>query len=202
MSVRYAVGVSLLLGVVAFGAVSSASAAQGGACEGLLANGTGGPGGELAGAIGEQESTLESELDDRRFQARLDNASSDEERAQVVAAELDRVEERITAIGECASALQSARQARNLTDEEFREGMDALTAHTAATYQRLNETREVATALPGDVRGEYDINTDRFEEVESQLVALRESLNRTAVGEESTGEGEREYPGPTPESRR
>lgn len=199
MSVRYAVGILLLLGVLGFGAVSTASAAQGGACEGLLANATGGPGGELAGAIGEQESTLESELDDRRFQARLDNASSDEERAQVIAAALDRIEQRVVAIGECASALQSAREAGNITDEEFREGMEVLEAHTAATYQRLNETAAEASALPGDVRSTYDVNTDRFDAVESRIVTLQEALNETTAGDETTGEWER--PGRTPEAR-
>lgn len=201
MSVRYVVGVSLLLGVLAVGAVAPAAAAQDGACDGLLANATGGPGGELAGAIGEQESTLESELDDRRFQARLDNASSPEERARVVAAELDRIEQRVAAIGACASSLRAARDDGNLTDEEFREGMAALEAHAAATHERLNQTAAAAAALPADVRREYDAGEERVNVVASQVTSLRASLNETASGDDTAGEWEWERPGPTPEAR-
>lgn len=198
MSVRYAVGVSLVVGLMVFGWSAAATAVQGPACDGLLPNETGGPGGELAGAIGDQESTLETELDDRRFEAGIENATTDDERAEVVAAELDRIGERVEAVETCAEALRGERRSGNVSEEAFRERVGVLETHVVAASDRLNETEDEADDLPANVRRAYDVDAERFEEVSVRVDTLRESLNETATGGNGTAMDDDSDPWPMP----
>jgi hypothetical protein len=187
MWVRTAVGWSLLVALVVAGAAGLAAGQgdAGSACEGLLTNGTDGePGEELAGAIGEQESAIDSELADRRFDARLRNASSDEERAEIIAAELDRLRTHADALAACAEALPAEDDA---TDEQRRERERALAARANATAARVNETAAEARTLPGDLRSEYGVEADAFDALLERVLALRESLDATAS--DSAGQG-------------
>lgn len=200
MRFRTAVVWSLVVALMVVGA-SGAVAGQGDAgdvgdtddaCDGVLTNRTDGePGEELAGAIGEQESEIDSELGDRRFEARLRNASTDAERAEVIASELDRLRTHADALEACAAFLHDENDAGDLSDEALREQERALAARANATADRINETAAEARRLPADLRQEYGIDADAFDALLERVLALRESFgaaNATGVIDGSGGE--------------
>lgn len=200
MRFRTAVVWSLVVALMVVGA-SGAVAGQGDAsdagdtddaCDEVLTNRTDGePGEELAGAIGEQESAIDSELGDRRFEARLRNASTDAERAEVVASELDRLRTHADALEACAAFLHNENDAGDLSDEALREQERALAVRANATADRVNETAAEARTLPTDLRQEYGIDADAFDALRERVLALRESLgagNATGVIDGSDGE--------------
>lgn len=187
MRFRTVVGWSLVVAMVIAGA-SGVAVGQGDAgdpCTEVLANGTNGePGEELAGAIGEQEFAIDSELADRRFEARLDNASSDEERARIIAAEFERLEAHVDRLEACGAVLE------NESGDGERER--ALAVRANATAERVNDTAAAAERLPDDLRREYGVDTAAFDSLLQRVLVLRESFgpaDATAL-EGSDGSGE------------
>ena len=178
--------------VLALGAVTAPVAAQESACGTVLddaSNASAGPGGQLADAIGDQGSEIGSELNDRWFDARLANATSDAARAEIIANEVERVEARLDLTERCVRGRESGNEGESGASELTRQQVDALERQALSLHRRINETRSHAAALPQTLRERHDIGSDRFTTLERRVVALRESLSelytatRTANGD-------------------
>lgn len=181
-TVRVATAVLLLVGAGALLLVPAASAQQT-ACDEVLdnrSNTSSGPGGQLADAIGDQREEIENSLEDTWLDARLANASSDRERAEILSQEVERIEERITTIERCWWGDRTERETvGNVADLDARQ-IDYLWNRTRLLHRQLNETRSEAARLSTSLREGYDIDDETLEELEERVVALRTSVNETA----------------------
>lgn len=136
------------------------------------------PGEQLADAIGDQREEIGGTPDDRRFDARLANATSNESRAEIVADEVDRVEDRLAALERCLTDYQSDAETDDAVDASDRSAVDALREQARALHRRLNETERAAERLPVTLREANDVEEERFEELERRIVELRDELAR------------------------
>lgn len=171
--------------VLAFGVLASPAAAQDSACDAVLENatdGTAGPGGALAEAIGDRGSEIGEELSDRWFDARIANATTDGERAEIIATEVDRIEARLERTEACVRTPEADADSGQVASELTERQLDALERRAATLHHRLNASRDHATALSTDRRDSYNLTTDRFERLERRTVALRESIAGADAG--------------------
>lgn len=176
-----AVATALLVAMLLAGVQPAAALPHGAACDAVLpgeANETAGPGGYLSDAIGAQGAALAAELDYRRFDARLANATSDRERAAIVAAERDRVRERVRAVERCWRNHQGgeADEAAELPPRRVAE----LHRQSVTLHWRVNETANRAASLPPERRAAHGIDDESFATLERRVVDLRTELNRSA----------------------
>ena len=181
------------IGLVLFVPTASAQEA---ACTDLLENrndvtdASSGPGGLLADAIGDQRDEIGSELNDRWFDARLENATSARERAQIIADEVERIESNVSTLERCWGINRGERAADRSLSELDDDERAALENHTRSLHRRLNETRAEADRLPESLREEHDIDSETLSSLERRIVAVR---NATA-GEAATND--RPFPFP------
>lgn len=130
------------------------------------------PGQQLAGVVGEQQSVVARELETRGFNATLDNATGTDERAAVVAAELDRIDARIEALEACRDALEAASESGDIGQTAFDDRVEALDSALADLQDRLNRTERVARTIHDRVRRDHDIEQDRFDDLHDRIDEL------------------------------
>lgn len=135
-----------------------------------------GPGGQLADAIGDQRSEIGSELDDRRFDAKLANATSDRESARIIANETERVEERLATLERCWGSNGTAGAADGGSAELDPGQRDALRNRTRSLQQRVNETRVEAGRLDRSLREAHGIDAAALTTLERRVESLRAGL--------------------------
>jgi len=130
------------------------------------------PGQHLAGAVGAQSATVEGELWNRSLSERLANATSDAERARVLADEIETIETYVERLEAIRANLTEARDARELSAGEYRTSVSELVIRAHGVELRANRTVRAAEALPSVVRTAYDVNVTRAENLSERARAL------------------------------
>lgn len=121
------------------------------------------PGEQLSGVVGVQEAEVDGELDSRTFGIELAGASSEEARADVVADQLDRNEQRIEDLSDRQAELRQQREAGEITDGTYRAGIARNVVETQNVKQTTNQSAAAAADLPEELRTERGIDADRIE---------------------------------------
>jgi hypothetical protein len=170
--------------VVAASAVGAATQADGNDCP-VDVGESDEPGQELANVVGAQEIVVARELERRGFNATLENASGSDERATVVATELERIDARLASLETCRDALVEARETGDLAANEYRQRAATLEPEIEDVRERLNRTEAAAADLPPEVREENDIDEERFDEMEEQVDDLESFVARPGRAIES-----------------
>jgi len=164
---------ALAMAALALVPVASGATVQNQSCQGVLTderNATAGPGGELAEAIGNQGSEIGSRLNDEWFDATLANATTDQERASIIAAEVDRIQTRFVTVRQCWSAHERG-------DQKLRpRAIEVLRGQALTLHRRVNETEVESARLPRQLRQRNDIGDGRLDELERQIVSLRAAM--------------------------
>lgn len=169
------------MGLVLFVPTASAQEA---ACTDVLENrstvhnASSAPGGLLADAIGDQRDEIGSELNDRWFDARLENATSTRERAGIVAEEVERIESNVSTLERCWGIDRSEGVADRSLGELDADERTTLENHTRSLHRRLNETRAEADRFPESLRDEYDLDAETLTSLERRVVAVRNATSR------------------------
>lgn len=165
------------------------ASAQDASCTEVLENrtdqgtGSSAPGGLLADAIGDQRDEIGSALNDRWFDARLENATSSRERAEIVAEEVERIEANVSTLERCWGINRTERVADRSLAELDADEREVLQNHTRTLHRRLNETQAEVDRLPVSVRDAHDVDAETLASLERRLVAVR---NATAPQEASS----------------
>lgn len=166
--------------------LAPAVSAQEASCTDVLENGSAAngsaaaPGGLLADAIGDQRDEIGRGSANGTFEARLENATADRERARVVAEEVDRIAANVSALERCWGINRSERVAtRSLSELDEGERL-ALENHTRALYGRLNRSQVAAEELPRSLREPHDVDEETLAALERRVRTVRNATAREA----------------------
>lgn len=172
----------LLVALVGLLLLVPTASAQSTACDEIVetrSNASSEPGEQLTDVIGDRNDELGRELDDARFKARLANATSDRERARIVAERVTRLEERLSTLDRCWQSRLDARENGNGSAELNTTQIDSPQQQIRSLHQRVNGTRAAADRLPPSLRERYVIDTDTFDTLEQRVVTLRQTVDQS-----------------------
>jgi len=130
------------------------------------------PGQHLAGAVGAQGATVEGELWNRSLSERLANATSDADRARVLADEIETIGTYVERLEAIRTNLTEARDARELSEGEYRTSVSELAIRARGVEVRANRTVRAAEALPSVMREAYEVNVTRARNLSARARAL------------------------------
>lgn len=119
------------------------------------------PGQQLAGAVGAQEASMQSELWNRSLSERLANATTPDERAEVLADETETIETYVETLEGVRANLTGAWDADELSEGRYRASIAEFVVRANATERRANRTARAAEQLPPGVRERNDVNVTR-----------------------------------------
>jgi len=111
-------------------------------------NGSTAPGEAFAGAVGVQQADLSGEVDARAFGLRLSNATTNESKAAVLAAEYESLSERQTALERRRAELMAARENGTISEGRYRAEMAQLHARSRAVQRLANRSADTVERLP------------------------------------------------------
>ncbi|SMO69399.1 DUF7096 domain-containing protein [Halorubrum cibi] len=120
------------------------------------------PGERLSGVIGVQGAEVDGEVSSRSFEIRLADAETDEERAAVIAAQLERNGERLAELRERQRELRERREAGNVSSGAYAARQAAIGTRVATVNRTTNRSAEVAADLPEEALAERDVDADRI----------------------------------------
>lgn len=147
------------------------------------------PGQALANVVGAQQSVVAREIEQRGFNATLENATTPDERATIVDTELERIDHRLATLEACQRALIDTREDGDLTAEEYRQRTETLEAEIADANDRLDNAAAAAENLSPEVREQADIESERFDGLGSRIETLQSFVDHPGRAIESV-EGE------------
>lgn len=106
------------------------------------------PGERLAGVVGVQRADIEGEMETRAFGERVAAAPTNESKAGVVDAELDRLDERLADLEAEQRAVRESYENGTIDEGEYRARMARLHAEAQAVQRQANATERAARGLP------------------------------------------------------
>jgi|AntDeeMetagen681_2_1112603.scaffolds.fasta_scaffold00070_1 hypothetical protein len=130
------------------------------------------PGERLAGVVGIQEAAVSGDLSDRRYEARLQRADTDAERAEIVADRRDEIDRRLGDHRTELAELRAAREAGNITEGTYRARVATLAAEKGSTERAAERASETARQLPADVLDTRGISVDELDRLRANASDL------------------------------
>jgi len=162
--VAVVVALAGIAGVV--GAVGTGPAAPGAAdgADQVAANDSGvAPGERMAGVVGAERASVESEVAVRAFDRRVAAADSSRAKARVVVGQLDDLHERLDELDAERAELERARENGTLSRGEYRARLARLYAEERALRRLANRTEHTARGLPAETLREQGVNVTAIE---------------------------------------
>lgn len=149
------------------------------------------PGEQFAGSVGVGHSEVEGEVDARAFEKRLGAAEDDDERAAVLADQLNRSEQRLNELQEQRAELRDARDAGEISEREYRIRITSLAADVAGVERMANSSVAAAEGIPDETLAANGVDVERIEDLRTNARDLRggevSEIARTIAGEGAGG---------------
>ena len=130
------------------------------------------PGERLTGVVGVQEAELDGEVEERAFGFKVANASSDEERADVIAERLGSIDEQLADLEERKAELKEQREAGEISQGAYKAQMAKLAAQTNSTERLTGASVEAAEGLPAELLEERGINATAIQTLKERANEL------------------------------
>lgn len=159
--------------VVLAGSVPAATALADGAQTGTEDSA---PGATFAGVVGVQQAEVDNEVAQRSLDRQFAAAESNDSKAQVVADQQRRLDERLDELEAEKARVEQAYADGNMSRGEYRARLAALGAELRALERRANQTAEQAAGLPEEALRTNGANVSAVREVAQRA-------NRTGGGE-------------------
>jgi hypothetical protein len=119
----------------------------------------------LGSVIGVQQAEVKGEMAERSLGQQLGAANSTNATAAVVAGQVERIDERLSAIRSEMEALRAARANGSIGEGEFRARMAPLAARAQVLGRLANHTTNASAGVPADVLESRGVNTTRLAEL-------------------------------------
>jgi len=130
------------------------------------------PGERLAGVVGVQQAELDGEVSARTLALRLANATTNESRAAILAAEFGSLENRSEELAERRAELRAARENGSISDGKFRAEMAKLHAQSKTVQRLANQTANASAGLPAETLEAKGINATAVRTLQSEAENL------------------------------
>lgn len=144
------------------------------------------PGQQLAGAVGAQGASVESELWDRSLSERLDDATSDAERAAVLAEEIETIETYVEALEGVRANLTAAWERDEISEGEYRSSLSGFVVRARSVELRANRTVNASEELSPAMRDAHDVNATHARNLSDRAADLYQFEDE--IGEEVANE--------------
>jgi hypothetical protein len=159
--------VVVLAGIAGVVGAVGAGPAEPGAADGadqVAANDSGvAPGERMAGVVGAERASVESEVAVRAFDRRVAAADSSRAKARVIVGQLDDLHERLDELDAERAELERARENGTLSRGEYRARLARLYAEERALRRLANRTEHTARGLPAETLREQGVNVTAIE---------------------------------------
>lgn len=116
------------------------------------------PGERMAGVVGAERASVESEVAVRAFDRRVATANSSRAKARVVGGQVANLQERLDELGAERAELERARENGTLSTGEYRARLAHLYAEERALQRLANRTERTARGLPAETLREQGVN--------------------------------------------
>ena len=148
------------------------------------------PGERMAGVVGAERASVESEVSVRAFDRRVAAADSSRAKARVVGGQIDDLQERLDELDAERAELEAARENGTLSQGEYRARLARLYAEERALQRLANRTEETARGLPAETLREQGVNVTAIERLRSdarnltgpEVAAVARSVAGRSVG--------------------
>lgn len=130
------------------------------------------PGERIAGVVGVQGATFGGEVDRRAFAHRLANATTNESKAAVLAAQYDTVRERQAALADRRAELTEAHRNGTLSDGAFKARMARLHAQSRTVQALANRTAAESAGLPAEALQAKGVNATAIRTLQADAANL------------------------------
>ena len=127
---------------------------------------------QLGGVIGVQGAAVDGELADRTFGQQLDNADSDEARAELIAERLNETAQQNENREARLAALEAQREEGEISEGRYNAQVAMLEAERANTERQTDRAGEAARGLPEDVLADRGVDVDRIDEIRTNASRL------------------------------
>jgi hypothetical protein len=164
-----AVTVAMVLAVLAGSVPAAASLAQQSSSDAE-------PGASFAGVVGVQESEVNSEVESRSLDQRLNAAGTNESKAGVVANESEQLEQRLAELEAEKARLKQAYENGSISKGEYQARLAVLAAELRSVERQATQTADAAETLPDAALREQGANV-------SEVRSIAQQANRTGGGE-------------------
>jgi len=121
-------------------------------------NATVSPGEQLSGIVGVSEAELSGEVESRAYDIKLTNANSSEEKAAILAEQLNKSEQRLAELEREKAALDAARENGSISEGKYRAKMATLHAESQSGARLVNQTNKTAGELPAETLEANGVN--------------------------------------------
>jgi hypothetical protein len=150
-----------------------------------------GPGAHLAGVVAVQDTEVRNTVASETFRARLANASSDGERAALVAQRLDATERRLAALEARLETLERTRASMHA--DRYTARVAAVASNASDLVAVATETAQAAERLPAEDRSTLAVS-ERVERIRTRAGTLRDQTSGATDAIEGAGEPTRARP--------
>lgn len=116
------------------------------------------PGAQLSAVVGVQEAEVDGDIESRAFGHAVANAASNESKADVVADQVKRNEERLDDLEERKAELQEQHEAGNISEGKYKAGMAKIAAETATIQRTTNQSANASEEFPAELLEERGVN--------------------------------------------
>lgn len=130
------------------------------------------PGEQLTGVVGVQEAEVDREVTERAYGVKLANATTDEERADVVGEQLEDAQERIDDLDERLEELEGMREAGEITEGRYRAEVAKAEAERATVERMAEGAAGTAEGIPEDVLTDRGIDVDAIAQLRDRADEL------------------------------
>jgi len=130
------------------------------------------PGEVLAGVVGVQQAEFDGEVDARTFALRLANATTNESKAAILAAEFGSLENRSEELAERRAELRAAHENGSIGDGRFQAEMAELHARSKTVQRLANQTANASVGLPAETLEAKGINATAIQTLQSEAENL------------------------------
>jgi hypothetical protein len=152
------------------------------------------PGQQLAGAVGAQAASVQGELWNRTLSDRLANATTADQRAEVIDDETETIETYVETLEGVRANVTGAWESGEMAEGEYRATLSGFVVRAHTVERRARRTARAAERLPAGVRADHDVNVThirtlaerahdlyQFEDPIAQAVANETLGNQSAL---------------------
>jgi len=148
------------------------------------------PGAQMASVVGVSDAEVNGAVEGRAFGQAVASARSNESKAAVVEAHVQRLESRLADLQQRRTNLTMAAENGTMNQQAYRARTAALAAQIQQVERQLNHSQRTAMALPPQARNAAGLNVTTIETLRSQAGDLRGGeMARIARGMAGRGVG-------------